>query len=107
MLSKNISKNNDINHVSKKEISTLNNKPFITKKALPQIILEKDIFNIMQSKMDIPQEIKDIFKKNYNKKDIYIENVKKALNGRINKKKSIKILNKKKQKAFLGRKKKQ
>jgi hypothetical protein len=107
MLSKDISKNNDINHVSKEEISTLNNKPFITKKALPQIILEKDIFNIMQSKMDIPQEIKDIFKKNYNKKDIYIENVKKALNGRINKKKSIKILNKKKQKAFLGRKKKQ
>ena len=105
MLSKDISKNNDISQIPKEEIPDLRINPFITTEKLPQIILEKDIFNIMQTKMNITEEIKDIIKINYNLKDTYIENVKKALNERIYKKKSIKIEGKEKDKALIGRKK--
>jgi hypothetical protein len=102
---KDTSENNDINQISKEENPNLRINPFITKEVLPQIILEKDIFNIMQTKMNIPEEIKDIININYNMKDTYIENIKKALNERIYKKKITKVECKEKEMALIGRKK--
>ena len=98
MQKKDTFENNDINQISKEENPNLRINPFITTEVLPQIILEKDIFNIMQTKMNIPEEIKDIININYNMKDTYIENIKKALNERIYKKKTTKIECKKKKK---------
>lgn len=105
MQKKDTFENNDINQISKEENPNLRINPFITTEVLPQIILEKDIFNIMQTKMNIPEEIKDIININYNMKDTYIENIKKALNERIYKKKTTKIECKEKEMALIGRKK--
>ncbi len=82
------------------------NAPFITEEKLPQIFLENDIINIINSKNNISEEIKDIIYINSNKYDAYIEEVKKILIRNTNKNKKIKIVFKEdeNEKTFLGRK---
>ena len=82
------------------------NATFITEEKLPEIFLEKDIFNIINSKNNISEEIKDILYINSNKYDTYIEEVKKILIRNTNKNKKIKIVFKEdeNEKTFLGRK---
>ena len=105
MLSDNISNNNIIKQFPEEKMSTIRITPFIITEALPKILLEKDIFNIIQSKMNIEEEVKDIININYNIQDIYVENVKKALNKSIYAKKKLNIELKGKERNMLGRKK--
>ena len=105
MLSDNISNNNIIKQFPEEKMSTIRITPFIITEALPKILLEKDIFNIIQSKMNIEEEVKDIININYNIQDIYVENVKKALNKSIYAKKILNIELKGKERNMLGRKK--
>ena len=105
MLSDNISNNNIIKQFPEEKMSTIRITPFIITEALPKILLEKDIFNIIQSKMNIEEEVKDIININYNIQDIYVENVKKALNKSIYAKKKLNIELKRKERNMLGRKK--
>ena len=105
MPSDNIPNNNTIKLFPEEKISTIRIIPFIPTEALPKILLEKDIFNIIQSKMTIEEEIKDIININHNIQDLYVENVKKALNKRIYGKKKLNIEIKEKARNMIGRKK--
>jgi hypothetical protein len=87
----NISNSNKIEHFPLKENSSLRVTPFIATEPLPKLILEKDIFTLMQTKMNITEEIKDIIEINYNKQDSYIENVKEVLTENKIKKKKVNI----------------
>ena len=73
--------------VSNKGKSSIKNATFITEEKLPEIFFSKDIFNIINSKNNISEEIKDIIYINSNKYDAYIEEVKKILIRNTNKNK--------------------
>jgi hypothetical protein len=97
--------NDIIKPVSNKGKSSIRNATFITEEKLPEIFLVKDIINIINSKNNISEEIKDIIYINSNKYDAYIEEVKKILIRNTNKNKKIKIVFKEDEnKTFLGRK---
>ena len=92
--------------VSNKGKSSIKNATFITEEKLPEIFLEKDIFNIINSKNNISEEIKDILYINSNKYDTYIGDAKKILIRNTNKNKKVKIVFKEEEneKTLLGRK---
>ena len=98
--------NDIIKPVSNKGKSSIRNATFITEEKLPEIFLVKDIINIINSKNNISEEIKDIIYINSNKYDAYIEEVKKILIRNTNKNKKIKIVynEDENEKTFLGRK---
>ena len=98
--------NDIIKPVSNIGKSSIRNATFITEEKLPEIFLVKDIINIINSKNNISEEIKDIIYINSNKYDAYIEEVKKILIRNTNKNKKIKIVynEDENEKTFLGRK---
>ena len=101
-----ISINDNIKPVSNIGKLSIRNATFITEEKLPEIFLEKDIINIINSQNNISEEIKDIIYINSNKYDAYIEDVKKILIRNTNKNKKIKIVynEDENEKTFLGRK---